>query len=288
VDVNQVVQDAVEMTRARWRDEPRSHGLEVRVMTDLPRLPPVDGRPAELRQVLTNLILNAVDAMPGGGAISIVTRSDNDAVEISVTDNGIGMSDEVRRRIFEPFFTTKGAKGTGLGLAMVYGIVSRHEGSVTVESKEGVGTTFAIRLPVGRGGPGPVMVSSSAGVDGGKRVLLIDDDESVLETLADALREARHEVVVASTGADGLERLRADRFDLVITDLGMPGMSGWEVARAVKALCPDTGVVLVTGWGIEPSAEELRESGVDRIMTKPIHVNDVQAVAAGLDTRRGG
>ncbi len=285
VDLNQVVRDSVEMTQTRWRDHTQSQGLDVRVLVDVGEVPPVEGHAAELRQMLTNLILNAVDALPRGGAIRIATRATPGAVEVSVADTGTGMSDEVRRRIFEPFFSTKGPQGTGLGLAMVYGIVSRHGGQVAVESEEGRGSTFTIRLPAGHGtastGIGPAALPAEAVA----RVLVIDDEEPVREALADMLRLKHHQVVVATQGAEGLERFQAAPFDLVMTDLAMPGMSGWQVAQAVKALRPDVPVVLVTGWGVELPAEQLRANGVDRVMTKPFKIDQVQEVVASFRSR---
>jgi GAF domain-containing protein/CheY-like chemotaxis protein/anti-sigma regulatory factor (Ser/Thr protein kinase) len=282
VDLNQVVRDAIEMTQTRWRDDAQSRSIDIRVAEALEAVPAVDGHPAELRQVLTNLILNAIDALPRGGVLTVTTRSVDDAVEVRVIDDGIGMSDEVRRRIFEPFFTTKGPKGTGLGLAMVYGIVTRHGGTVDVESREGVGTTFTIRLPVGRAEAAAGAGARGAGAPMGVRVLVVDDEQPVREALADMLRLAHHEVTVASQGFDGLEQFGKARYDLVLTDLAMPGMSGWQVAQAVKALRPEVPVVLVTGWGVELPAEQLRANGVDHVMTKPFRLDDVLAVVAGF------
>jgi signal transduction histidine kinase len=278
VDLNQVVRDAVEMTQTRWRDEAQSHGADIRVRLDLTPVPAVGGHPAELRQVLTNLIFNAVDALPSGGTITLSSQEQDGMVEIRVADTGTGMAEEVRRRIFEPFFTTKGPKGTGLGLAMVYGIVSRHRGTVTVESRERGGSTFTIRLPVGQAEAGAAAVVIEPGDNAGARVLVVDDEQPVREALADMLRLTRHEVVTASEGIEALERFRAGPFDLVLTDLAMPGMSGWQVAQAVKAIRPEVPVVLVTGWGVELPAEQLRASGVDRVMTKPFRLDEVHAV----------
>lgn len=285
VDLAQVVRDAVEMTQSRWRDEPQSRGLEIRLATQLEPVPAVDGQPAELRQALTNLILNAVDALRQGGAITVATRLREGGVEVSVADTGVGMPEAVRRRIFEPFFTTKGPKGTGLGLAMVYGIVSRHGGQVAVESRPGAGSTFTIRLPVGRGRARVEAAPPAVLSDEGARVLLIEDEERVRDTLADMLRLANHEVVVASQGTEGLERFQAEPFDLVITDLAMPGISGWQVAQAVKTLRPEVPVVLVTGLGVELPAEQLRANGVDRVMTKPIRFEEVREVVASFRSR---
>lgn len=281
VDVNQAIRDAVEMTRARWQDESQSRGVPIQLALDLGAVPPVDGQPSELREVLTNLILNAVDALPRGGQIRIATRERGERVEVSVADTGVGMSESVRRRIFEPFFSTKGPSGTGLGLAMVYGIVSRHGGEILVDTAEGAGSTFTIRLPVGR--PPPALVTRAPTVDvESVRVLVIDDEPFVRDTLGDILRQQHHDVVVADDGVSGLARFREGTFDLVMTDLAMPGMSGWQVAQAVKAARPTVPVVLVTGWGVEVQADELQTHGVDRVMTKPFRYEDVQEVLASF------
>jgi GAF domain-containing protein/ActR/RegA family two-component response regulator len=285
VDLDQIVRDAVEMTATRWRDETQSRGVEVRLVTHLNPIPLVDGHPAELREALMNLILNAVDAMPGGGTITVSTEAVESGVEVRIGDTGVGIPAEVRHRIFEPFFSTKGPQGTGLGLAMVYGIVSRHGGQIVVESTEGVGSTFQIRLPAGRGNVQARVAPVAAPVDQAARVLVIDDEEDVRETLADMLRERSHEVVVAENGAEGLERFQSATFDLVLTDLAMPGISGWQVAQAVKAARPDVPVVLVTGWGVELSPEQLRANGVDRVMTKPFRLQEVLEVVATLRRR---
>jgi signal transduction histidine kinase len=281
VDLNQAVRDAVEMTRARWQDETQSRGVEVRLALDLGAVPPVDGQPSELREVLTNLILNAVDAVARGGEIRITTRERGSRVEMLIADDGIGMSDSVRRRIFEPFFSTKGPRGTGLGLAMVYGIVSRHGGEILVDTAEGKGSTFTIRLPAGRPLPALAPRVPVSGADS-VRVLVIDDEPFVRDTLGEMLRQQHHDVVVADGGASGLARFEEGAFDLVMTDLAMPGMSGWQVAQAVKAVRPQVPVVLVTGWGVEVQADELQTHGVDRVMTKPFRYEDVQEVVASI------
>jgi CheY-like chemotaxis protein len=279
VDVNQAVRDAVEMTRARWRDDPQSRGVEIRLGLELGAVPPVDGQPLELREVLTSLIQNAVEALPRGGEIRIATRPREDAVEVSVADTGVGMSDSVRRRIFEPFFSTKGPNGTGLGLAMVHGIVSRHRGEILVDTAEGAGSTFTVRLPVGRPPGVPAAPPSGTG-PGAVRVLVIDDEPFVRDTLEEILRQQHHDVVVAGDGVSGLAHFREGAFDLVMTDLAMPGMSGWQVAQAVKAARPQVPVVLVTGWGVDVQGDDLRTRGVDRVMTKPFRFEDVQDVVA--------
>ena len=281
VDVNLAVRDAVEMTRAQWRDEPQPRGVEIRLVLDLGVVSPVDGQPLELREALTNLIQNAVDALPRGGEIRIATREREGRVEASVADTGVGMSESVRRRIFEPFFSTKGPGGAGLGLAMVYGIVSRHGGEIMVETAEGAGSTFTMRLPVGRSPSAPIASPSQPDPES-ICVLIIDDEPFVRDTLGEILRQQHHHVVVAEDGASGLARFRESTFDLVMTDLGMPGMSGWQVAQAVKAARPQVPVVLVTGWGLDVPADQLEKRGVDRVMIKPFRFEDVQEVVASF------
>src|SRR5262249_52211280 len=172
VDLNQAIHDAVEMTRGRWQNESRSRGVEIRLTLNLETIPSVDGQPAELREALTNLILNAVDALPRGGDIRISTREREDRVEVSVADTGVGMSDSIKRRIFEPFFSTKGPSGTGLGLAMVYGIVSRHGGGILVSTAQGGGSTLTLRLPLGRPPPPPVAAPPPSRGGAARRPLL--------------------------------------------------------------------------------------------------------------------
>jgi signal transduction histidine kinase/CheY-like chemotaxis protein len=281
VDLNEVIRDTVEMTRPHWRDHPLGGHREIDVQMHLDEIPPVDGQPAELRVVLTNLILNAVDALGNGGILRIASGRAGDGVEVSVTDTGRGMSEEVRRRIFEPFFSTKGSRGTGLGLAMVYGIVARHGGEITVDSTEGVGSTFTVRLPIGREGTGKstqrVRTEAPA-----LRVLLIEDDLAVCEALADTLRLQHHDVVVAKDGAEGLTRLRSGSFDVVMTDLVMPGISGWEVARTIKARWPTVRVALVTATALDDSPEELRARGIDAVVVKPVGFEELETLIAGL------
>jgi GAF domain-containing protein/CheY-like chemotaxis protein len=281
VELNQAARDAVEATHTRWREDSHARGVEIHLTLELGTVPPVDGHPLELREVVTNLILNAVDALPRGGQIRIVTREHAGRVEMSVADTGVGMSDAVRRRIFEPFFSTKGPRGTGLGLAMVYGIVSRHGGEILVNTTEGAGSTFTIRLPVGRLPPSDAARASAPG-PASVRVLVIDDEPFVRETLEEILRLQQHDVVVADDGISGLARFREGAFDLVMTDLAMPGMSGWQVAQSVKAARPQVPVVLVTGWGVEVQTDDLKKHGVDRVLTKPFRFDDVRDVLAGV------
>ncbi len=285
VDLNVIVQEALEISRPRWREEPQSKGVTIRVVSSLAPLQPVAGDPGELREALLNLILNAVDAMPDGGTLSFATEARGERVVVTVSDTGVGMSEEVQRRLFDPFFTTKGPHGTGLGLSMTYGIVSRHGGEIAMESAAGKGSTFRLSFPVRRApaGSGPAPSSVVAPL----RCLVVDDEKLVREVLGDLLAAGGHTAVLAGGGAEALARFRAEPFDLVITDLAMPGLNGWEVARAVKQHDRAVPVFLVTGWGAEYSPEELSAHGVDRVFSKPLKLDDIlSAVAACGPGRR--
>jgi len=280
VAVNDLVNEVIDATSPRWKDQAEARGIRYEVVRDLGEIPTVPGDPAELREALMNLVLNALDAMPQGGALRVRTASTEGSVTLTLADTGCGMSEEVRQRAFEPFFTTKGAQSTGLGLSVTYGILRRHGGDIGIESQEGQGTTLTIRLPAGKG----VALERKAEAPpvGPKRaaILLIDDEEEVRTILAEILMTQGHSVRMAARGKEALDLFRDQRYDLVITDLGMPEMSGWQVARAVKELSRKTPVILVTGWGEELNPDAVREGKVDFILSKPFRVDDVLTLVA--------
>ncbi|MFL5197994.1 MAG: GAF domain-containing protein [Microvirga sp.] len=276
LDVNLVVRDVLDITQSRWKDEPTSKGLTLDVRLNLGEVPTVVGDAAELREALTNLILNALDAMPEGGTLTLTTGLVDDRVEVVVADTGVGMPAEVREKVFDPFFTTKGPQGTGLGLSMTYGIVSRHGGSIVVESEPGQGSTFRLSFP--RGGEArPVLpeATQEAPAVRSLRCLVVDDEPPVRAVLGDILESAGHSVVTLGDGAEAIARFAAESFDLVVTDLAMPRVSGWQVARAVKQTAPKVPVFLVTGFGVELSAEERQTHGVDIVLVKPLQIQEI-------------
>jgi CheY-like chemotaxis protein len=280
VDLDRLIDDAVTLTRPRWKDEAEARGLRVEVVTDLEETPPVLGDSADLREMMTNLILNALDAMPHGGRLLFSTRRRSHAVELVVTDTGVGMPEEVRRRVFEPFFTTRSPQRTGLGLSVVHGIVARHRGSIDIESQEGHGTTVRISLPTAAAGtaaaPSPPPRAETPA--GAATILVIEDEDPLRRMLVDILTRAGHTTEGAHDGLDGLARFQGGRFDLVITDLSMPECSGLEVARGVKQISPGTPVVLITGWGDLLDPLRIEEAGVDLMIVKPFRVDRVLAV----------
>ena len=274
VDILSVVREVIELTRPRWKDEAQSQGIhyDVRVEGETAA---VEGRPEELREVFTNLLVNALEAMPVGGACRVRVRGDGDKITISVDDTGCGMSEETRRRVFEPFFTTKGARGNGLGLAVVWGIVQRHQGTIDIASTLGHGTTITVTLPVATSVVGDEEPREPLAAPQDARVLVIDDEPEVRSIVADVLLDAGYTVVQATDGAEGLRRLEKERFDMVLSDVSMPGLSGWNVASECRAHFPHCRVGLVTGWGDQLDPELVASSGVAFVLAKPFEANEV-------------
>jgi GAF domain-containing protein/anti-sigma regulatory factor (Ser/Thr protein kinase) len=279
VDLNAVVRDVVELTRPRWHDAAEMCGIHIDVRVEPGPIPTVKGEAVALREVLMNLLLNAIEALPRGGTITVRTEVSDDAVQCEVIDTGIGMTGEVQRRALEPFFTTKGPQSTGLGLAVNYGIIRRHGGELTIESELDRGTRVAFRLPVAASADGAAERRLRPYAARKMRVLLIDDDNAVREVIAAMLARQGHDVIQAASGPDGLARFDRDgHVDVVLTDLGMPAMTGWEVARLVKQRQPSMPVGLVTGWGTEPLPKPADGGAADFIVTKPVTADALRAV----------
>jgi len=269
VDLNVLAQQAVSLTEPLWKVQALKSGIVIEVsLVGIKDLPPVIGDPAELREVLTNLIFNAVHAMPEGGKITVHTRVEAGHVILEVTDTGSGMAEEIRRRCLEPFYTTKGEKGTGLGLSMVYGIAQRHGATMDIESEIGRGTTFRFRFPA-KAWPGTEV--GAAGIQWARplKILIVDDQEFIREILILFLAEDCHMAEAVSGGAEALERIRRDSFDLLITDQAMPDMTGGQLAAVVKEVSPGTRVILLTGFGAEESPEEGADA-IDLVVGKPV------------------
>jgi signal transduction histidine kinase len=265
-----VVHEAVELTRPIWAE--RRSGGQVHVVEDVEPSLHVAATPAELREALLNLIGNALDAMPGGGALRLVARRDGTDVLLSVQDTGVGMDAQTLQRAIEPFFTTKGMRGTGLGLSEVYGIMRRHGGDLEVESWPGVGTTVMLRLkPADRAAEPAAAVRPARAVPvRAARILLVDDNILSMEATAAALRAAGHAVDTAATAEEAISRFRPGGFDLMLTDLGLPGLSGWDLVDEIRARDPDVRLGVITGWPLESDDEEVLRSGVEVVFVKPV------------------
>jgi signal transduction histidine kinase/ActR/RegA family two-component response regulator len=278
LDLNAALLDVIELTRMAWEMDAKQRGVTIRVHPELEAQQSISGNASELREVLTNLILNAADAMPEGGDLFVGSADAGAEVVIRVRDTGIGMDPETRARVFEPFFTTKSGKGTGLGLSVAYGIVTRHRGTIEVRSEPGHGAEFTLRFPACAAPAAAAPAAGPEGPVGSFRVLVIDDEEPVAGVLAEALRGLGQQVTEAIGGREGIAQLERVRPQVVFTDLGMPEVNGWDLARAAKAQSGDTRVVLVTGWSsqIEPGATRAR--GVDFVLPKPFSLEDVERV----------
>ncbi|ULA61132.1 MAG: Histidine kinase [Nitrospira sp.] len=281
VDLNRLVEQSVKLSQPKWKDQALANGAAIEIKTELASVSPVAGHESELREVLTNLIFNAVDAMPKSGSITLRTKADGDHVRLEVSDTGMGMTEEVRRRCLEPFFSTKGEKGSGLGLAMVYGIIKRLRGTIDISSAVGVGTTFSIRLPIqaGQEAGNKQEGNSLAGVR--LRVLVVDDDPLVGRVTGEYLRVAGHQVEVVTSATEAVKRFNPERVHLVVTDHGMPHMTGRQLAEVIKQVSPETPVVLLTG-GDEIEVTETASSAIDAELCKPLTMAALQRTLSTL------
>jgi PAS domain S-box-containing protein len=275
VNLSQLAKQSVSLTQPKWKGQANAKGIEIRVREELNDVSMISGDESALREVLTNLIFNAVDAMPKGGTITLRTHSENGRVVLEVSDSGTGMTEDVRQRCLEPFFTTKGDGGTGLGLAMVFGIVQRHEGTINLQSHLGAGTTFILSFPIGSEGSVD-LIARTAHMPSAKtlRILLIDDEAGVREVLSAFLENDGHMVRSAEDGLAGLRLFGDEKFDLVITDKAIPGMSGDQMALEIKKLSPSTPVVLLSGFN--SGAEDETIPGVDVVASKPISISTLR------------
>jgi PAS domain S-box-containing protein len=288
MDLNQVVRDSLAITRPRWEEKKVKGGVPLQLELELGPVPVVMGRPAELNEVITNLVLNAIDAMPKGGTLRIRTRlGDHRHALITVADTGMGMSEEVRKKVFDPFFTTKGEEGTGLGLSVSHSIVERHGGDLKVDSRPGEGTTFTITLPIGMNPSAEATPGGEPGIERKGRILLVDNDQQVLSILGEMLKDAGHHVLPVPSGPEALRVFVPSGFDLVITNVGMPEMSGWDVAEQLRARDPNVPVIFITGWGLqEEDQARCRRLGISALLFKPVpppelHRKVQVALAAG-------
>ena len=286
VNLNSLIDQVVDLTRARWSDIPQQRGVTIGVVKQLHgELPPVAGIESEIREALTNLIFNAVDAMPEGGMLTLATRTVDGRAWLEVGDSGIGMDEETSRRCLEPFFTTKGERGTGLGLAMVYGFVQRHGAEIRIDSAPAQGTRIRILFPISESAQvvGTDTASASAPPIN-LRVLLVDDDPLVLDSLRETLEADGHVVVTAKDAREGVDAFLAAQttspFGVVITDLGMPHLDGRGVAKAVKEASPRTPVILLTGWGARLGSDAEAPAHVDRVLGKPAKLRELRAALA--------
>jgi CheY-like chemotaxis protein len=292
VSVAGLMKDVCEMSRPRW--EARASGPPIRVALVADCTASVMGDAVELREVLVNMIYNAIDAMPSGGEIRMSSQENSGRVVLTITDSGTGMTPEVKSRLFDPFFTTKGKGGTGMGMAVSFGIIRRHNGSIDVESEPGRGTTFRISLPVAP----EVMTNAGTDLDnpptsseGDKlRVLVVDDESAVREVLREALEAEGCEVMVANSGEHALRLYdaRAGSIDLVFTDIGMPEMSGWELSSEIRKRSETIPLAIVSGWADAISIDARQAIKADWVVSKPFDIGTIAEIANEVAARRKG
>lgn len=273
IDLNTLLNDCISLTRPYWFNEPRRQGIAIQTVVEEKTIPQIMGSATELREVFVNLILNAVQAMPHGGSIRLRTSHEKGrGVVVQVSDTGTGMSERVRRRIFEPLFTTKGDQGTGMGLAVSYGIIKEHEGSITVESQPGKGTTFELVLPVATSTAPDEPLATCQAPEKKARVLVVDDDPKVRSVLVKLLHLKGHAIDEVSSGMKALDILAAKTFDIVFTDHGMPEMNGRRLAAEIRMRYPDLPIVMVSG------DTEIHENdpNIDCTLAKPFKLDTLQ------------
>ena len=285
VVINDVVLQAISLTQPRWKDQALAAGVNIDIRTEMGDVPTVPGNEAELRELLVDLIFNAIDAIPKRGTITIRTEVQGRWIVLTVADEGIGMSDEIKARCLEPFFSTKEDQGTGLGLGAVYGIARRHGGEIDIQSEQGRGTTVAVSLPLEQSAKAPAPAKPAPAASPSLRILVVEDEPLVREVLGVYLAEDNHQVVTAENGREGLEKFRAGEFDLVMTDRSMPEMNGDALAAEVKKLRPAQPLLLLTGFGDIMSGAGERPAGVDLVVSKPFTLTTLRSAIAKITAK---
>lgn len=272
VHLGRLVAEAAHLSQPIWQTQTQAAGVHIELKLELEEVPAFPASESELREVIVNLIFNAVDAMPTGGQITLRSGVEDGYAYFEVEDTGVGMTEETRRHCLEPFYTTKGDRGTGLGLAITYGIVRRHSGIIRVNSEVDCGTQFVVLLPLSE--VEEQVADEPLGIPFSKplNVLIVDDQASICSLLSNSLRQDSHTVVLAEDGREGLEKFLAGRFDVVITDRAMPRMSGEQLATEIKAIAPLQPVILLTGC-----LDELETPAhVDLLIRKPTSMHAIR------------
>jgi signal transduction histidine kinase len=270
VVLNDLLLQVVSLTQPRWKDQALAAGVNIEIRTEFGKLPTVPGNEDDLREAFTNLMFNAIDAIEKRGIITLCSEVQGRWAVVTVSDTGVGMSEEVRARCLEPFFTTKVDQGTGLGLGSVYGTVRRHEGEIDIQSEPRRGTSVTISLPIEKDLKRPEAPRLAAESSRPLRILVVEDEPMVREVLSVYLAEDKHQVTVAADGREGLEKFKSGgTFDLVLTDRAMPEMHGDALAAEIKKIAPKQPIILLTGFGDLMSGAGEQPSGVDMVVSKP-------------------
>jgi len=278
VNLKDIINDVVRMTELKWSGGHDTSKIMLRVDANQMEIPIVDGNATELREVFINILFNAVDAMPNGGELRIRTETNGKNVFVYFVDTGEGMSEETRKRVFDPFFTTKGSKGTGLGMSVAYGIINRHNGQISIDSEPGIGTTVTVQLPISEKVIKEIECNYGLRREERTRILLIEDHKITLDILAENLVNLGYYVQKVESGMAGIKIFKGGNYDIVITDVGLCDISGWTVSKKIKDMSSHVPVVFITGWGNQLSSSQLKECGVDYVLTKPFKIEEISAI----------
>ena len=288
VKFNDLAREAIEISTPMWKDGPYAKGISIEIVDALTEEEFIIlGNDTDLREAIINMIFNSVYAMPQGGKIHLAMYTKDESIYLEISDNGIGMTEETKRRIFDPFFTTKGVNHSGLGMSMLYGTIKRHNGSIDIKTKPGEGTMFTIVLPKGKEEIDkedekldPVVEIRES------NIMIIDDEPEIGVLLSEILSNQGHQTCVFDNGIGGIEAFKKGSYEILITDLGMPGVSGWEVINTARQIKPGVVIGIVTGWDI--SEEEAKQKGVDFIINKPFRADYVlQVVTNAVESKAG-
>jgi CheY-like chemotaxis protein/anti-sigma regulatory factor (Ser/Thr protein kinase) len=287
-DLNEVIGSSLEFIKPRLDEQCQTTDSGIEVMLNLNEIGLIEGSETEIREALINILINAIEAMPQGGRLSIETKQDGEFVVVSISDTGVGMTSDVQRRVFDPFFTTKGLRGLGMGLSIVRSTIERHQGQITVTSEHQKGSAFTLRIPVTKKQKWKEeLVESRRNDTNDANILVVDDDKGPRDILYEILTKAGYDVDIANGGKEGLSLIKQKVYNLILADLGMPEVSGWDLASETRRSSSETLVVLVTGWGVQIDTTKLKERGIHNVITKPFSRESVLAiVSAALGDRR--
>ena len=283
VEVGELLREVAALTAPRWRDAAQQRGESISMTVEIVGETIVKGWASSLRDALTNLLFNAIDALPHGGEIHLAATQQGDRVVATVSDTGVGISHEALQHVFEPFFTTKGERGTGLGLAIVYGIVERHQGVISIASPPGRGTTVTISLPAAAtAATAPPPRRPEVTTAPGLKILVVDDEPTITRMVAMMLGPHGHALTLASSGEEALARLDEAPFDLILSDLGLgAGLNGWDLLDQVRQRVPGTRFILSTGWGAQIDPADVVARGGEGLLAKPYRLTDLLHAIAG-------
>ena len=277
LDVKMIIEEALQLTRPRWRDISQKKGIQIRVETELQEVPPVRGNEKDIKMAIINILVNSIDALTKGGTIKVKNWTEDSFIYIRISDTGIGMTPATKERVFEPYFTTHRPVKSGLGLSVAYGTIKKQGGDIEIESTPGRGTTVTVKLLLPSSQPAPEREDNKVEAEAGKnKILIIDDDPDILDILGEFLSREGYRVTNISDPEEGLSRALSENFDLLITDLAMDKLNGMELAKQFKEKSPDTPVAVITGWD-SISHDEIKQAGVAAVWPKPFRINQILA-----------